>query len=583
MPDHRRLTTFKSDKMRRNNQLEKKSGSNESKIYDNNSKFSSSNKASLLPKSPLSPIHLPSSSNILLEENTIYEESPTSSVLSPNNQDDKDLQGKYVGSEARSKFFDRMKFMSHHNQISKFSSDQKITKLHFDHLDQVNDEEFEKLSHLEDIFNIEHQTQSHLKSASRSYVTNGNGNLPAETPRSLASLILNSALPPIVLSGPSKSKRKEVHAKTPNFAPTRDVDTIKALNGNHPKSCPHSDDVMSQSHQQLNHKFNFLSPRVGPTESKIKSLPSLDESSPLNDSSSHYAEIDPLSDSIYISNGMATSSYQSPKLQASLSKYNMSRNDKSDANMLTANNSYALDSGSRSLSPRSKFISKCLEKKMHPRASVIVRKGMDHKSMDLHHLGLGNEIASILAECLRELPYDIQAINLSNNGLDGRSIVPLLNSIQHLPNILNLNLSYNIMDKASMSALSEILTSKSSSNTSKSKLETLILQHTDIDDSEADKLLNALQTNRTLIEFDLSNNKIGSSESRKTIQASYVTFTEALSLALSEPECSIRKLDLSWNTIRLSSGVALAKSLRYNTSLTYLDLSYNSLVSLCHL
>jgi hypothetical protein len=492
-----------------------------------------------------------------------------------------ELEGKYVGLEARSLFFDRMKFMSHHNQISRHKPDQNVTALHFEHDDKINDEHLEQISNsMKDKFTID---ASRVQTSTNRYVGMQHSSLTSETPRGLASLIMNTALPPIVISGPSKDK------SNPSSTIHRSKSPYDALK---PKSCPPS----ALAAESLHSKFDFNSPKANASSRKgslkkqyIHHLASLaleeeddevvaDNFRSITTDFSRADSMSPSGEESYFS-----SAAQTPSSRPLMSKYN----SKLDYLSQSGSTSNSPASSARPLSPRSKFISKCLEKKMNPRASLILRKGIDQTEMNLQHMSLGNDMTCVLAECLVDLPYDIESINLTNNGLDGKSIAPLLRSLKSCATIRSLNLSYNNMDKASIDALAEYFLQKSSStestgddtiNTSKS-LKKLILQHTEIDDNDAEKLLKALASNVTLTEVDLSNNKIGSNENRRSIQSNYVTFTEALAETIKKPYCSLEKLNLSWNTIRLQGALALTKAIALNKSLTFLDLSYNSLVS----
>eukprot|EP01035_Chromulina_nebulosa_P029932 gene29932-39734_t len=60
----------------------------------------------------------------------------------------------------------------------------------------------------------------------------------------------------------------------------------------------------------------------------------------------------------------------------------------------------------------------------------------------------------------------------------------------------------------------------------------------------------AINVRQTIRDLNLAENLLGSHE---------------------DPKCFITKLRLTWNMIRFSSGVALTKSLAFNTSLTFLD------------
>jgi Ran GTPase-activating protein (RanGAP) involved in mRNA processing and transport len=57
------------------------------------------------------------------------------------------------------------------------------------------------------------------------------------------------------------------------------------------------------------------------------------------------------------------------------------------------------------------------------------------------------------------------------------------------------------------------------------------------------------------------------------------TATQAIADHLKCPDCCLEELKLSWNSIRLESGVFLAGAIAFNQSLRVLDLSYNAIGS----
>ena len=108
-------------------------------------------------------------------------------------------------------------------------------------------------------------------------------------------------------------------------------------------------------------------------------------------------------------------------------------------------------------------------------------------------------------------------------------------------------------------------------------LERLILRNADVDDFECERFVEAIKENKSLVELDLSNNKIGSAENLNTVMPDLVTGGEALAELLRLPQCNLRTLKVDWNMIRLDGAIDFADSLRTNATLTYLDLSFNSL------
>jgi Ran GTPase-activating protein (RanGAP) involved in mRNA processing and transport len=103
------------------------------------------------------------------------------------------------------------------------------------------------------------------------------------------------------------------------------------------------------------------------------------------------------------------------------------------------------------------------------------------------------------------------------------------------------------------------------------------LRNADVDDFECERFVEAIKNNNSLVELDLSNNKIGSAENLNTVMPDLVTGGEALAELLRLPQCKLKTLKVDWNMIRLDGAVDFASSLQINDTLTYLDLSFNSL------
>lgn len=84
-------------------------------------------------------------------------------------------------------------------------------------------------------------------------------------------------------------------------------------------------------------------------------------------------------------------------------------------------------------------------------------------------------MAVLLADSLRNLPY-VQSIDLSDNNLTDVGMSPILLAIITIPNLLELNLSNNIIGTEAAEALSSYLSAPNCS------LVRLILQDADVDD-----------------------------------------------------------------------------------------------------
>jgi hypothetical protein len=222
-------------------------------------------------------------------------------------------------------------------------------------------------------------------------------------------------------------------------------------------------------------------------------------------------------------------------------------------------------------SPRTKFIASCMQEKLNPRASLVLRKNMT-KRLNLQHHGMGDKLAALLADSLDQLPY-IEAINIADNMLTDDGMGPIILAAVNIPSLTELNLSQNEIGSVSSEALHHYLV------TSTCPLQTLILNAADVDDFECAGFIEAVRQNKSLRELDLSGNLIGKSENLNTVMPDIITGSEAIADLLRSPECNLTKLHLQWNMIRLDGAKDLASSLAINRTLLYLDLSFNSLAT----
>jgi Ran GTPase-activating protein (RanGAP) involved in mRNA processing and transport len=221
------------------------------------------------------------------------------------------------------------------------------------------------------------------------------------------------------------------------------------------------------------------------------------------------------------------------------------------------------------LSPRSRFLAGCLKAKKNPRASLLLRKKLN-KKIKLSHMAIGNEVASLLSECLCDMPY-IEELDINNNALTDKGVAAILEAIVPIKTLKILNISRNKMDDDAADALAAYV------KLDDCPCKSLIMQVSDVDDFEGERFVRCLMENQSITEIDLSDNLIGAAENMRTVIPDMCTCSEAFAEMLEVKECILKKLTLSWNTIRLSSSIRLCQSLRNNTSLTFLDLSYNSL------
>ena len=237
---------------------------------------------------------------------------------------------------------------------------------------------------------------------------------------------------------------------------------------------------------------------------------------------------------------------------------NTKNNHKRNSKIILPSPSEAVDRSIQPLSPRTKYIDNCLREKKIPRAGLLVRKKLSHE-LSMKNQGIGDKIAMLVAESLTDAPM-IHSLNISGNRLTDKGMIPILDAVLTLPNLTELDLSQNKMGTGTSQALASYLQSKSC------PLIKLAMSDFDIDDGECELFVAALKNNSTLIELDMSNNLLGSSEQLNVVMPDLVTGGEALAELLSLPACKLEVLKIAWNMIRLDSAVALSNSL-HNTPL----------------
>lgn len=223
------------------------------------------------------------------------------------------------------------------------------------------------------------------------------------------------------------------------------------------------------------------------------------------------------------------------------------------------------------LSPRSTYLAGCLRDRLNPRAVMMVRKTFT-KCLDLRNQSLGDKMGLILAECVQRMPY-LESLNLDDNRLTDRSLAPILKALVNVAGFLQLNLSNNKLDDDSSKTLAAYI------GRGDCPLQSLMLRHADVDDREGATFIAVLRANKTsrLRELDLSSNLLGNAEQMTALDSSIVTSGAEFGNLFSSPYCTLQKVLVGWNMIRLVSAVSMARSFRYNSSVVELDLSCNSL------
>ncbi|CAM9361361.1 unnamed protein product, partial [Ectocarpus sp. 12 AP-2014] len=227
----------------------------------------------------------------------------------------------------------------------------------------------------------------------------------------------------------------------------------------------------------------------------------------------------------------------------------------------------ALENDDRQITSRTKYLVRCMERNVAPRAHVIIRKTHTTK-VNLAHQGMGDVMGGILADCLIELPL-MRELNLRDNRLTDKGLKPLVKAIKQRHDLHALDLSENKLDRWAARELAFYFSD------TRCTLAKFVLSKADVDDFEASNFVKHMKANKTLTYLDLSHNLIGSQESINYVRPEFYTGAEALADWVSTGSCPLKYLDVSWNTIRLDSAVYFGNAVAYATDLETLDLSFN--------
>ncbi|XP_038656759.1 NACHT, LRR and PYD domains-containing protein 3-like isoform X1 [Scyliorhinus canicula] len=190
--------------------------------------------------------------------------------------------------------------------------------------------------------------------------------------------------------------------------------------------------------------------------------------------------------------------------------------------------------------------------------------------LNLGYNNLGDSGIKLLSTALRNPDSKIQELSLSNNSLTDSCAEDLVFALSTNRALTDLNLGNNNLGDLGVKLLSEALRNPDC------KIQKLGLYNNALTDLCAQDLASALNTNQSLLDLNLDNNKLGDSGMK------------LLSAALRNPDCKIQILDLEKNGLTDSCTDDLASALSTNQSLTLLYLQSNSFTdhsisSLCRL
>ncbi|KAF4038172.1 Leucine Rich repeat [Phytophthora infestans] len=218
-----------------------------------------------------------------------------------------------------------------------------------------------------------------------------------------------------------------------------------------------------------------------------------------------------------------------------------------------------------------------MQKKKHPKR---------HLALQLQQFGLGDAKIIALSKSLRGFQA-IQVLDLSDNRLTDVAIIPLLQSLGAAPTAYDEHKSADRSPKAKLLAASQAI------NNGECILTVLNLSKNEIGRKGCEQVAHFLAVCKTLTYLDLSHTTLGGDDEAfapvavaieahpclKRVNLSHNSIGERggtlLGTMLTNPACTVRALDVSWNNIRRSGAVALGIAMRSNTSLQTLYMSMN--------
>jgi Ran GTPase-activating protein (RanGAP) involved in mRNA processing and transport len=236
----------------------------------------------------------------------------------------------------------------------------------------------------------------------------------------------------------------------------------------------------------------------------------------------------------------------------------------------------------RPSSARSKFLNECLSLQIEPPLSLLPIDILSSTTYSVASIPVASDnVAEVLAHSLNGLSH-LEYVNIERCNVTDIGLRYLLEAFMSNHSLKGLNISHNQFDEESSEMLIQLIEQSA-------VLEELVLRGLKIGDEMLYRILEAVKYRNTVKHLDLGENNLGmralqlyrrssrTKETQSSVSLDEVNHEEALSNYLALSFCSIQTLILDWNNIRGNRIMTLLKALPMNTSLTHLDLSYNSL------
>ncbi|RHY25843.1 hypothetical protein DYB25_004230, partial [Aphanomyces astaci] len=203
-----------------------------------------------------------------------------------------------------------------------------------------------------------------------------------------------------------------------------------------------------------------------------------------------------------------------------------------------------------------------------PAMPLIIRKHTT-SVFDFSFQSLGDDYIRQFAACINALPF-VEEINVRDNRLSDVGLNALLTAIHvNQLKLRKLDISENEIGDGAAKTMRLYIECKECT------LKHLVMEKSDIDDFECAAFMTAFEKNTSVLELTMPRNRIGEAEQLNVVQPEITTGGEAIASML-YVNFTIAKLDISWNLLRLESGVTLAKSLEFNKKLLELHVAYNA-------